>query len=166
MKHGPPRSTLVLLLASVAASCSGRTAAPPAALPTAPSSSVESPPIPAVATVVAAPQPGDTAVALFGIASEITDAPGMPAEGVRVDVMSCPDTSPGCGTNIQKSTVTSEHGVYRIEGLYQGRNNFLWITKDGYEPVGLPAFPTVCDDCNKILTLNGDTQFDFTLVRR
>ena len=135
-----------------AAGCGDGPPEPAIALPTAPS--LPAPAAPTISTT--AP------VALFGIASEISESGQMFVAGVEVTVASCVSRG-GCVT---KSTLTSEHGTYRIDGLYPGPYNYVWVEKNGYEPVGLPHSIEVCDDCNKILTLDGETEFDFTLARR
>jgi hypothetical protein len=154
---------VVLSVTLLIAGCSTRYVVPTAASPTpsAPAATTFTPTVHVPDT-----GPGDSAVALFGIASEMTESGEVPVEGVEVYVMSCGDQSAGCGTNIQQSTKTNANGMYRVEGLYPGRNNFVWIAKGGYDPVGMPASLDVCDDCNIILTLAGDTEFDFSLARK
>jgi hypothetical protein len=82
--------------------------------------------------------------------------------GVLIDDLTC---SPHlvCGGYSQYTTTDSD-GAYRITDLYAGNENYVWITKDGYEPVD-PEMPN-CDNCNEIVEMNGDTRLDIELVRR
>lgn len=103
---------------------------------------------------------------LFGTVSELSSVGRpVPVEGVEVAVMSCNAVSKGCLYNASQTVKTDKTGSYRFQGLYAGKNNFLWITKQGYDVVGLPPIAT-CDHCNTTVTLDGDTQFDVQLVRR
>lgn len=90
----------------------------------------------------------------------------MPVEDVEVAVMSCNAVSKGCLYNVFQSVKTDKNGIYRFQGLYSGKNNFLWVTKEGYDVVGMPPPMQTCDYCNASLTLDGDAQFDIQLTRR
>jgi len=111
------------------------------------------------------PIPAQRNLSLFGTVYEVTAAGRAPVPGVVIEEMTCDAASPGCQVNIIQHTTTDSDGAYRISGLYVGRNNFVWISKEGYEPVGRPAVPT-CDNCNQIVEMNGDTHLDIELARR
>ncbi len=150
------RCTTVLLLAAFsAAGCGGDEgqAAAPIAGPSAPSPT--SAPIPAVPTA-----PG--ALTLSGLVTQETATGRVPVEGVLVEEMTCQVA--GCSNYILQKATTDKAGAYHIAGLYPGALNFVWITKDGYEPVGMPPVPT-CDNCNSIVTMIGDTELDIELAR-
>lgn len=104
--------------------------------------------------------------ALFGSIVERT-ATGLivPAEGVLVEAMSCTAVSKSCGVSIIQRATTDQNGVYRIQGMYAGPNNFIWVSKAGYEVIGLPETSN-CDGCSAIVTLNEDTRLDIQIVRR
>ena len=100
---------------------------------------------------------------VFGVISEATGSQRKAVEGVLVEEMTC--FSDGCSSNILQRVTTGTDGAYRIDGLYEGDLNFVWITKEGYEPVGMRPEPT-CDNCNAIVPIIGDTRLDIELVRR
>jgi hypothetical protein len=104
--------------------------------------------------------------ALFGVIVERT-ATGLtvPAEGVLVEAMSCTAVAKGCGSYILQRATTDQNGAYRLQGMYAGPNNFIWVSKAGYDVIGLPEMPN-CDNCNAIVTLNDDTRLDFQVARR
>ena len=104
--------------------------------------------------------------ALFGIIVERT-ATGftVPAEGVLVEAMSCTAISRGCGSSIVQRATTDQNGAYRLQGMSAGPNNFIWVSKAGYDVIGLPETSN-CDNCNAIVTLNDDTRLDIQIVRR
>ena len=112
-----------------------------------------------------APVPAQRNLSLFGTVYEVTATGRAPVPGVVIEEMTCDAASPGCQVNTIQQTSTDSDGAYRITGLYLGRNNFVWIRKEGYEPVGRPAVPT-CDNCNQIVEMNGDTHLDIELARR
>ena len=112
-----------------------------------------------------APVPAQRNLSLFGTVYEVTATGRAPVPGVVIEEMTCDAASLGCQVNTIQQTSTDSDGAYRITGLYLGRNNFVWISKEGYEPVGRPAVPT-CDNCNQIVEMNGDTHLDIELARR
>lgn len=102
---------------------------------------------------------------VFGVVSEQTATGRVPVVGVQVDVMSCNAVSTGCLYNVFVRTTTDGNGYFSLPGLYGGKNNFVWVYKEGYEPVGMPPIGT-CDHCNQVLTLSADTRFDVEVARR
>jgi hypothetical protein len=82
-----------------------------------------------------------------------------------LEVMTWDAAHPGRGVNVVQHTATDSDGAYRVTGLYSGRNNFVWITKEDYEFVGRPAMPS-CGNCNQIVEMNGDTSVYIELARR
>jgi hypothetical protein len=111
------------------------------------------------------PRPPQRNLTLFGTVYEVTATGRAPVADVLIEEMTCDAANPGCGVNVLQRTTTGIDGAYRITGLYPGRNNFVWITKEGYEPVGRPAVPT-CDNCNQIVEMIDDTLLDIELARR
>ena len=101
---------------------------------------------------------------LSGVVSELTQAGLVGVEGVSVDVMSCNAVSAGCLYNVTQTVRTDRTGSYRLRGLYAGKNNFLWVTKEDYEVVGRPPVPT-CDYCNGTVFLSDDTILDLRIAR-
>jgi hypothetical protein len=103
---------------------------------------------------------------LSGTVSELTSTGRLvPTTGVMLAEMSCNAVSRGCLYNILQNATTDSEGQYRFTGLYAGRNNFVWVTKEGYDVVGAPSTPS-CDNCNAIVPLSGDTRVDFRIVKR
>lgn len=106
---------------------------------------------------------------LSGVVSEVTPTGLAPVEGVLIEEMSChADDSGydrGCRTYIFEKATTDKNGFYSLAGLYSGKNNYVWVSKAGYQADGVPE-ATPCDGCIRILTINGDTRFDIQLVRR
>jgi hypothetical protein len=103
---------------------------------------------------------------LSGTVSELT-SPGrlVPVQGVMLAEMSCNAVSRGCLYNVLQNATTDNEGHYRFTGLYAGKNNFVWVTRDGYDVVDAPPMPS-CDNCNAVVPLSGDTRVDFRIVRR
>jgi len=109
---------------------------------------------------------------LSGVVSEVTSAARVPIEGVRVEVysMPCDERGTGCvgfGSSeirIIQSAMTDKNGVYRISGLYPGRNNVIWLAKPGFEDP-FPPRPEASEG-GQVVTIDGDTLFDVQLVRR
>ena len=142
---------IAVVLASFAIACNGKSVAPGITSPISPSPSPSN-------------SPSTVGLNLSGIVTQVTPTGRIPVEGVLVEAMSCHTTSYGCSTYLIQSVTTDQSGAYKFSELYFGSNNFVWITKDGYEPVGMPRVPT-CDYCNRILTIEGDTQLDIELAR-
>ncbi len=125
--------------------------------------------LPTLSPAPAGPSPVPVAaqrnLTLFGTVYEVTATGRAPVADVRIEEMTCDAADRGCSVNVVQHTTTDSDGAYRVTGLYSGRNNFVWITKSGYEPVGRPAVPT-CDNCNQIVEMNSDTHLDIELARR
>ena len=103
---------------------------------------------------------------LSGTVSELTSTGRLvPVQGVLLAEMSCNAVSRGCLYNLLQNATTDNEGQYRFTGLYAGSNNFVWVTKEGYDVVDAPPTPS-CDNCNAIVPLSGDTRVDFHIVRR
>jgi hypothetical protein len=73
----------------------------------------------------------------------------------------------GCANNGGRESVPTLNPVPTVPSPapVPAGNNFVWISKTGYEPVGRPAV-TSCDNCNQIVEMNGDTRLDIELARR
>jgi hypothetical protein len=80
---------------------------------------------------------------LSGVVTEMTPAGAAPVEGVGVHV--------GVPAGWQDAT-TDQNGFYRIYGLIDGTSDLV-VGKTGYEKI------------SRKLSLNGDAQLDFQLVR-
>ena len=100
---------------------------------------------------------------LFGVVTERTSSGSRPVAGLVLEELTCAIRN--CPDGITKKVTTAADGAYRIDGLYNGRLNFLWIeSTDGYVSAGLrPSDP--CDFCDAIVTVNGETQLDLEVVR-
>ena len=112
-----------------------------------------------------------TAVAsLSGVVSEVTSAARVPIEGVRVEIYSMPCDERGTGCvgfgfpiGILQSAMTDSNGVYRISGLYPGRNNVIWFAKPGFDDP-FPPRPEATEG-GQLVTIDNETPFDVQLVR-
>jgi hypothetical protein len=102
---------------------------------------------------------------LSGVVTELTPTGLMALEGLRIEVLSCAPDSNGCSVNIAQSAVTDKNGVYTIPGLYAGKDNVVWVSKDGNYYADDPPASTPCDGCFRVVTINGDTRLDIQLVR-
>jgi hypothetical protein len=103
---------------------------------------------------------------LSGTVVEVTSTGRLvPVQGVILFEMSCNAVSRGCLYNVLQNATTDNEGQYRFTGLYAGKNNFVWVTRDGYDVVDAPPMPS-CDSCNAVVPLSGDTRVDFRIVRR
>jgi hypothetical protein len=107
---------------------------------------------------------------LSGVVSEVTSAARVPIEGVRVEVYSMPCDERGTGCvgfgfpiGILQSAMTDKNGVYRISGLYPGKNNVIWLGKPGFEDP-FPPRPEASEG-GQVVTIDGDTLFDVQLAR-
>ncbi len=108
---------------------------------------------------------------LSGLVFEATSVGRVPLEGVRVDVysMPCDQKVVGCvgfgfPIEIYQTVMTDKNGVYRISGLYAGRNNVIWLAKQGFEDP-FPPRPEASEG-GQVVTVDGETPFDVPLVRR
>ena len=108
---------------------------------------------------------------LSGVVYEVTSAGRVPIEGVRVEVYSMPCDERGAGClgfgfpiGILQGAMTDKNGVYRISGLYTGKNNVIWLGKEGFEDP-FPPRPEASEG-GQFLTIDDHTPFDVQLVRR
>jgi len=61
---------------------------------------------------------------------------------------------------------TGKDGTYRVADLYNGEANYIWIgSKEGYISAA-PRPALLCEGCDLIVTVNGDTRLDIEVVRR
>jgi hypothetical protein len=100
--------------------------------------------------IVAIPE----AYTLSGLVYEMTPAGRVPVAGVQVEGFSF------CCSQRQIAT-TGENGQYSLS-LYAGESA-IYVNKAGYDFDG-PILSN-CDNCDAIVTLNGDTRFDIAVVR-
>jgi hypothetical protein len=108
---------------------------------------------------------------LAGVVSEVTSTGRVPIAGVRVDVYSMPCDQRGTGCvgfgfpiEIFQSAMTDKSGVYRISGLYPGKYNVIWLSKQGFEDP-FPPRPDASEG-GQVVTIDGATLFDVQLLRR
>jgi len=108
---------------------------------------------------------------LSGVIAERSGAGQTPVEGVLVEVASMPCDPDGSGCAafgfpiaVLQSATTNKNGFYTIGGLYQGPNNFIWVTKAGFEDP-YPQRPGASEG-GDALTIDGDTRFDLVIIRR
>lgn len=110
---------------------------------------------------------------LSGFVSELTSAGRVPVERVRVDAssMPCDERGTGCagfgigGIGLFQTATTDKSGFYSISGLYPGKYNIIWASKDGYADPFPPQYPDNSEG-GQAITINGDSRFDIQLVRR
>jgi hypothetical protein len=107
-----------------------------------------------------APIPSST---LSGRIFQITAAGEQPVEDVLVEVYSC-SKADNCRTSVIRRSTSNKEGIYQLPELYSGGDNYIWITKEGYQPEANPPKPT-CDYCNLIVTVEQETRLDIELVR-
>ena len=109
---------------------------------------------------------------LSGVVSQVRSMGRVPVEGVRVDVssMPCDQRATGCvgfgeGIGLFETATTDKNGFYSIRGLYLGKFNVIWASKDGFEdpfPAHYPENP----EGGQAITIDGDSRLDIQLVRR
>ena len=151
-------ATVLVLLASVFAGCESTTSLPSSPTPT-PVSQVSTPP---PAPVPVAPRWELIAARLSGVVTELTADGLLPIEGVEL-------YCDACGEFGHTFTTTDAGGAYDFGSdgiwLYSGSpQTTVLVRKDGYHDPGGSAGPR--EWSQRYVTLNGDTRFDFTLVRR
>ena len=79
--------------------------------------------------------------------------------------LSCPAVSErNACYNIAQSMMTDKDGFYRLPGLYAGKNNVVWVSKEGFEDP-FPPRPEASEG-GQFVTIDNDTRFDGRLVRR
>jgi len=108
---------------------------------------------------------------LSGVVSEVTSGGRVPIEGVRVEIysMPCDERAAGCvgfgfPIGILQSALTDKKGVYHLSGLYPGKNNVIWLAKQGFDDP-FPPRPEASEG-GQFVTIDGATPFDVQLVRR
>jgi hypothetical protein len=112
---------------------------------------------------------------LSGVVSEVTPAGLVPVDGALVEESSCEEDAPpsppffpsgACQIYVSQTTKTDRKGFYSFSGLYSGRNNGVWVIKEGFDdPLGVPRYPENSEGGQSV-TIVGDTRFDIQLVRR
>jgi hypothetical protein len=128
-------------------------------LPSAPSP-VETLPPPVVPT----PQRAVANGVLSGVINEVTASGRIPLEGATVYLLTCGTWN--CPDAVDYTVKTDKDGRYRIAGVFNGELNFFWVRDELYALVN-PMAPGTCpDDCDRVITVNGDTKLNVDLVRR
>jgi carboxypeptidase family protein len=109
---------------------------------------------------------------LSGVVSEVTSTGRVTIEGVRVDVssMPCDERGTGCvgfgeGIGLFQTATTDKNGFYSIPGLYPGKYNVIWASKDGFDDPFPAQYPENSEG-GRAITIDGDSRFDLQLVRR
>ena len=101
---------------------------------------------------------------LSGVVVETTSTGRTPVEGATIYIMTCGISN--CPDVKGYSVTTDAEGSYRIAGVYNGDLNYVWISKEGYQLIN-PMAPGTCpDNCDRTLTVNGETRLDVELARR
>jgi hypothetical protein len=136
----------VLVLFCILAAC-GSNNSVPFSTPLSPS------PVP-----TAAPPSAPAAYTLSGLVFESTANGRVPVEGVHV-------YCDGCGSPFGHTSVfTSADGLYSFGWAYNSTLPLL-VQKDGYTVAG--AIAVLSNGmARRMVTINGDTQFDIELIRR
>jgi hypothetical protein len=146
----------VLVLALGLAGC-GSSGSP--ATPLTPS------PQPTASPAPTAPAPIGNNV-LSGVVFEVTSTGRTPLEGVTVYLLTCGAWNCPNAVTADFSVQTDRDGLYRIDGVYPGNLNFLWVRDERYDLVN-PMAPGTCPDgCDRVVMVSGDTRLDIELVRR
>ena len=103
---------------------------------------------------------------LSGVVFEVTSTGRTPLTGLTVYLLTCGASNCPSAVTAEYSVQTDEDGRYRIDGVYPGDLNFLWVRNEVYDLVN-PMAPGTCPDgCDRIVVVSGDTQLDIELVRR
>ena len=114
-----------------------------------------------------APAPGPFAdKVLTGVLFEMTSAGRTPVAGVNIELLTCGTSNCPTALTADHLVRTDDDGRYRIEGVYNGELNYLWVLSAVYKVAAPPAPGTCPDACDRVVTVNGDTQLDIELVRR
>ena len=143
---------LTLGLAGCAGSDSPATPFTPSPQPTA--SAVPTPPTPTSDNV------------LSGVVFEVTSTGRTPVEGVTVYLLTCGAWNCPSAATASYSVQTDKDGRYRIDRVYSGDLNFLWVRNEVYDLVNPMARGTCPDGCDRVVVVSGDTRLDIDLVRR
>jgi hypothetical protein len=163
VKH-PPEATGGSMLARTAAAvaftvlmigCSSTPSSPSAATP--------SPTL----TPAPAPPPRTAGIAnrvLSGAVVEITPSGRIPVEGVAIYLETC--SLDNCPDIKAYEVKTDRRGEYRISGVFDGQLNFLWATDAVYKMADPMPLGTCPDNCDRLVTVSGDTRLDIELMRR
>jgi hypothetical protein len=147
---------LAVLLASGLGGCSDGVA-PTAPTPAITSTPVTSPDSPAAAT------PSSTG-SLYGVVTEMTSAGSVPVEGVSIAPLSCARANcAGSEKSVYQEVTTGKDGTYRVAGLYNSQFNYVWLGTGWISAAPRPVMP--CEGCDLIVTVNGDTRLDITVIR-
>ena len=98
---------------------------------------------------------------LFGSVSELTPGGPVAAQGIVIEVMSCPLSPGNCAGYLDLTATLDRDGHYRFSGLYAGKDNWVWVLRNGqyYDDGAGPS----CDGCYRPLNLVRDTQLDIQL---
>jgi hypothetical protein len=103
---------------------------------------------------------------LSGMVFEVTPAGRSALRDVTISLLTCGAANCPPGLTAAYDVQTNEDGAYRIDGVYSGDLNFLWVQNDKYVLVD-PTAPGTCPDrCDRVVTVNGETRLDLNLVRR
>jgi hypothetical protein len=96
---------------------------------------------------------------LSGVIADATPAGPIPAEGVTIEVFSCPDTR--CLTYVSDTITTDKTGTYTFSGLYQAVA--IWLSRNGMLLEDTPPEPAPCDGCFRLVMLSADSRIDILL---
>jgi len=100
--------------------------------------------------------------ALSGVVTEVTAGETVPIEGVQIYVWTC-DSRTNCAASQYLSTITGSRGAYNIPGVWSGDAAGVLAYKTGYRVDGDP--PPDCEGCDRLVTLDSDTQLNLQMVR-
>jgi hypothetical protein len=150
----PPCSRIVCTLGLTLLTVSCDDAVPTPSSPT---------PVVSVLPIPTVPRPSATNV-LSGVIVEVTASEPIPVEGATVYLMTCGTVN--CPDVIGHTVQSDKNGAYRMERVYDGELNFLWVEKDNYD-LANPMRPGSCPDgCDRLVKVIGDTTLNIELVRR
>ena len=150
------RAIFLLMIAAGLASCDSAPTSPTSAAPSLPPAPPPAAPPPVNAN------PTLTPGGLSGVVSELTADGLLPIEGVEL-------YCDACGEFGHTWVTTDASGAYDFGGggiwLYPGSpRTTILVHKDGYDDPG--GSPGPLQWSQRYVTINGDTRFNFQLVRR
>ncbi len=147
----------VLGLAALVSGCGNSVGTP--MLLTAPTPTAIPAPIPTPATPIADG-------VLSGIIFEVTSTGRTGLQAATVYLLTCGAVNCPAALTAAREVKTDQSGAYRISGVYGGSLNFLWVRDEVFELVDPMPLGTCPDQCDRVVTINGDTRLDIDLRRR
>jgi hypothetical protein len=101
---------------------------------------------------------------LTGVVVELTSNGPVPVEGASIEELSCTATDMGCAHGVSRTVKTDLNGFYSISGLYPGKHNGVWVTKEGF----LDPYPPrpEAPEGGAMIAMDADVRFDVQLLRR